>query len=811
MTISNEWPTKHGLRIGFLNINSLPNKIEELSSVMYNTGKPFHIFCCAESHLKEGISGKHVSIPGYNHVRVDPHHKNQTGMIMYISKSITYKRINLLEKYNVESIWIEVSLKKIKPLVLGFIYRHPDELINWYDKFNDMMEAAPLIEREIILFGDFNINLLKDNPNWTELYKNLGLTQLIDTPTRLSSGTLIDHIYVNKTQNIIEACVPHSGCSDHLPLCITWMKKGTKVPKPGHKVITYRSFSKFDKDSFLADLAQSSLPLVYQCTDPDKAFELWHNTFINVYNKHAPLQTKRVRYSPKPPWYNKEVEKESHKRDMMLKEIDKLKRKFKIKSKETTFDNNERTTHEILISQKFDEFRKQRNKVTSLMRRSKKDYFQNLISNSTKRDSKTIWKAINTLTKKSHDKAFTTNENLSADKLNEHFSTVSESTVKVDKTNLNDLVKLKHFCDKKNIKSKAVIPPIAVHEVYSFLMKLKQTNTHGLDELDGKILKLSAPIISETLTYLYNLCIEKTHFPSLLKQAKIIPVYKSGDKNDPSNYRPISIISLLSKPLEKHMLKHISSHVSKYDLIHPNQSGFRQNYSCHSTLTNLVDQWLLNINKNELTGVVFVDLAKAFDVLDHELLLRKLNLYQFSDTLLSLIKSFLTNRKHVVSINNKHSKSHDQKFGVPQGSVLGPLLFSLYINDLPLHITSSCELFADDTTIYSNHSDHAQLSNNLQKNISYLTNWTEHNHMSLNEKKTKYMIITTRQKRQNLTKATSLNIGGKQIEEVDVHKVLGLTLDNNLSWSSHIRNLCKIVSQKVFQLSQIEYFLYLES
>ena len=811
MTTSDSWPTKHGLRIGFLNINSLPNKIEELSYLVSNSGLPFHIFCCAESHLNENISDEQISISGYNHVRLDPHQKKQTGLIVYISKTMTFKQLTSLEKHNVETIWLEISLKKTKPLVLAFIYRHPDEPVNWYERFNNMMETAPLAEREIILFGDFNINLLKKHLNWEDTYKNLGLTQLIDTPTRLAARTLIDHIYVNNTQNIIETCVPHSGCSDHLPLCLTWLRKGTTIPKPGHKVITYRSFTKFDEDLFLADLVQSPFSLVYQHTDPDEAFELWHRIFINVYNKHAPIVTKRVKYSPKPPWYNNDVKEESFKRDTMLKEINKLKQKLK-KKKEETQDKNTQIEEEILISKKWDDYKKQRNKVTSIQRQAKKVYFQNLISSSTKKDSKSIWKAINMLTNKSHNKIYTSCEQLSADNLNKHFSNVSHSIIKTDKTNLNDLEKLKCYCDAKNIKTEATIPSMSVHEVYSLLTQLKQTNTRGLDELDSKILKLSAPIISETLTYLYNLCIDKRQFPILLKQAKIIPIHKSGDKSDPSNYRPISILSVLSKPLEKHMIKHMLSHVNKYDLIHPNQSGFRQNHSCHTALTNLVDQWIMNINKDELTGVVFIDFAKAFDVLDHKLLLRKLELYKFSDALLSFIRSFFTNRSQVVSLNNKHSKFENQKFGVPQGSVVGPLFFSLYINDLPLHIESSYELFADDKSIHKSHSNHVHLLNRLQEDINRLDAWSELNHMSLNEKKTKYMIVTTRQKRQNLKGVTPpLFIQNKQIDEVQAHKLLGITLDNNLTWSSHIRTLCKTVSQKIFQLSKIKHFLDLES
>ena len=156
--------------------------------------------------------------------------------------------------------------------------------------------------------------------------------------------------------------------------------------------------------------------------------------------------------------------------------------------------------------------------------------------------------------------------------------------------------------------------------MYNALLKLKQTGTRGLDDLDGKIIKMSAHVITETVTYIYNLCIDKNYFPKAFKQAKVIPIYKSGDNKDPSNYRPISILSVLSKPLEKHINKHLLSYFKTNELIHPNQSGFRE----HRTYNISRYFFYKNINKNEFTGVLFVDFAKAFDVIDHDLLLRKL-------------------------------------------------------------------------------------------------------------------------------------------------------------------------------------------
>ena len=351
---------------------------------------------------------------------------------------------------------------------------------------------------------------------------------------------------------------------------------------------------------------------------------------------------------------------------------------------------------------------------------------------------------------------------------------------------------------------------MSVNEVYNSLIHLKQTSARGLDGLDAKILKLSAPVIAESLTYIYNLCISKNQFPKAFKAARVIPIFKSGDRSYPVNYRPISILSTVSKPLENHINKNILKHFNHFDLFHPNQSGFRANHSCHTALTNLVDQWISNINNNKITGVLIVDFAKAFDVIDHSLLLRKLKIYGFSSSALMLISSFLSERKQVVSADGFNSNLSPVNYGVPQGSVLGPILFCIYINDLPLSVNTLCEMFADDTTLHSSDHKVSKISSVLQESLDQLLEWSELNHMSLHPKKTKYLIVTTRQKRQNLSdNSTSLFINGAKIEEVDQHKILGVVIDNNLSWSSHISMICNILSKKVFQLSKIKHFLNL--
>ena len=256
--------------------------------------------------------------------------------------------------------------------------------------------------------------------------------------------------------------------------------------------------------------------------------------------------------------------------------------------------------------------------------------------------------------------------------------------------------------------------------------------------------------------------------------------------------------------MNKHMLKHLNYN----RLLHPNQSGFRENHSCQTALTHLVDHWLHNINSNKFNGVLFVDFRKAFDVISHDLLLRKLSIYGVSFSRLAFLSSYLADRHQCVYAHSRRSTLVRLKYGVPQGSVLGPLLFSVYVNDLPLYLRALCELFADDTTIHTSSTDINVVHDTLQNSIHELVKWTELNHMSLHPGKTTWMLVTTRQKRQNLTVSLpAIRMHNQVIEETTTHKVLGVIIDNNLSWSPHITYLCKVISSKVFQLPKVKLFL----
>jgi len=444
--------------------------------------------------------------------------------------------------------------------------------------------------------------------------------------------------------------------------------------------------------------------------------------------------------------------------------------------------------------------------VNSIKRRSKRNYFQQLLI--TTSDSRQIWKAINTLCNKHVSKSQQFIKDISTDELNSHFSNVANKVITCDKSSENDLHYLQQYINSKHINFPFNLQPMTTFDVLESIKMQTNSRTRDLDKLDARIIKLASPVIVETLTYLYNLCIEKRCFPLKFKKAKVIPVHKSGDCSSPSNYRPISILSVLSKPIEKHIQTSLNSYFMKNNLLHEDQSGFRKNYSCHTALTQLTDSLLHNINDNKFTGLLFVDFEKAFDVINHSLLLRKLELYKLPPEVIQLLENFLSNRQQLVSVNNQASELLPIRHGVPQGSVLGPLLFSVYVNDLPCFIKCNCEMFADDTTLFCSDSDSSRLTSKLQYSIDRLIIWTQLNHMSLNAQKTKCMYVSARQKRQKMNdRFQPLLLNNGIVEEVDSHKILGVTMDKNMTWTDHIMSLGKRLAHRLLQLSKIKHFL----
>ena len=306
--------------------------------------------------------------------------------------------------------------------------------------------------------------------------------------------------------------------------------------------------------------------------------------------------------------------------------------------------------------------------------------------------------------------------------------------------------------------------------------------------------------------------IHSSTFPKLWKMGKITPLFKKGSTQDPGNYRPISILPVLSKLLEKHVAIHLLEFLNSHDLLHSQQSGFRAKHSCETALHYMLNDWLSSAHANELVGVMFIDFCKAFDLVDHKLLLEKLKLYKFSQSALHWFTCYLTERQQCVKVNSILSEKLQCKSGVPQGSVLGPILFLIYINDLPFHPSlERTSLFADDATNTASAKSLNIVKTKLQSNADNLLNWCKNNRMVLNVDKTKVMVISPNLRRNIDETNIEINLSDRTICQVAEEKLLGVQIDHALSWNSQVQKQKKTIIFKLFLLKRIRKFLPLET
>jgi succinate dehydrogenase flavin-adding protein (antitoxin of CptAB toxin-antitoxin module) len=773
------------LAIGHVNVFHLDSKLPDVVTLLNH--HHLHILGVTESRLSPL---KHCSdflrLPHYSFIRKDANMPGHTGIGVYIHQTISS---NIIRRYDLESsfveaIWLELRSTNFTPALIGFIYRNPASLISWNDRYIEMIDKVNQCNLTSFILGDFNINLLGEQPQWENITSLLGYDQLITEPTRISnrSSTLIDHIYCNNQKINIQCFTSDIALSDHKPVICKW---SFKLPKPipkGHTYINYRNFKHFNLTSYSADLSSLNFENVFKCTDPDEAANLFVKSLLYVINKHAPVCKKRVKYSSIPNWMSNEIRNEMKKRDQLKK------------------------------NKKFEEYKKQRNKVSTLVKIAKRNYFEQLLNQPQTNNTAQTWKAMNEFTNKSRKKQNSNAQSFSADEFNDYFLSVTDSIIKSENYPLHyeyePSEQLKDLCMHKLDATKSfAIPLMSKDNVIMFISKLNNKKTMDVNYLNSTILKMSLPYIVDVLTFIYNLSIMKCTYPSIFKQAKITPLQKTSDTTDLDNYRPISILSILSKPLEKHIHLNLMSYLEENKLLHLFQSGFRTKHSSHTALMRLYDTWLNAINNKEMVGAVFLDLRKAFDLVNHNILIRKLQLYLQNDESVSFFISYLSQRQQSVYANGSFSCFKNIKSGVPQGSILGPVLFCLYINDLPLCLSQPdaiLDLFADDSTLHTSHNRLNEIQTTLQKSINDIVSWCTVNRMVLHPKKSKSMLITTRQKHQLYRLSLDLSIDSIPIEQVNNHRILGIILDNKLDWHPHIDSMCKKISCNLYLMAKLK-------
>lgn len=659
--------------------------------------------------------------------------------------------------------------------------------------------------------GDINIDLQnKKCPGFKELNEFLdiySLKNLIKDKTCFfrDHESSIDVILTNRHRKIFNSQSFEVGLSDCHKLIGTYLR--THMVRLKAKEITYRSFKNLDRGALLRDLSNGFTDLI--CENSNTALENIVKLITKSLDKHAPLKKKTIRGNQNR-FMNKDLSKAIMKRS-------------RLKSK---YQKSKNTSDRI-------KYKKQRNLCTKLRDKAIKLDFQNSFSN-LKTKSKPFFDIMKPyMTNKGalccnditllEEGEIITDDNDIANIFIDYYTNIVELTsgkppsfladtlppgtnfdeiiVKISETYKNH-PSIKCIYNKKRSDNKFSFKPVTVEEVNKLLKSLDTKKAIGIDGIPPIILKLSADIIAKPLTDSINKSIADNDFPTLAKIAIILPFFKKDERSNKNNYRPVSVLSSLSKIFGKILQNQISTFME--NLLSPYVSAYRKGFSTQHVLIRLIEEWKKGLDENYVVGSVLMDLSKAFDCIPHDLLIAKLNAYGFEKSALKYIYSYLKGRRQGVKINGTQSKFTTLLSGVPQGSIVGPLLFNIFINDFYYFFTSSSLYgFADDNSLSAKSKRLDDLKAKLTQESMVAIKWLKDNQMLANPSKFQAMFLT--KSKEHIK--TTICIDDQIIESKSSVELLGVEIDDKLKFESHINKISNKAGGQLNSLHRFKKYL----
>ena len=559
------------------------------------------------------------------------------------------------------------------------------------------------------------------------------------------------------------------GLSDHFLTYCT--RKVTKCLSGYHNAVKIRSLRSYSAEDFLMRLSHADWSNVY-CSDIERSLEYFRFTFLQVLDLVAPIREIRLKTRTKP-WFNHEIYENIKVRDKFLHD----------------FLQNRRDINLYKM------YCRVRNKLQRDIRSAKANYFKLKIEE-IGNDSKKIWQELKSLGYSTKDNSRGRNRvalkidgNLCSDPpkvanhMNAFFTSVASDLV--DKLPCG-----KNIYDVNSVifndYYKGVLPDgfqlhtVTADSVFKQLLKLNSKKSTGPDNIPVKFLKDGACVLKDPISFIINLSISCKNVPTQLKCARVRPLYKKGSTFEVGNYRPISILSAISKLLEQVVFNQLEKYLSDNNLIYNLQSGFRSSYSTDTCLIYLTDYIRSQMAQGNYTGMVLLDLQKAFDTVDHGILCQKLQAMGVHSNSVNWFKSYLLNREQIVSVNGVESQSLKITSGVPQGSILGPLLFLCYVNDMKASVNSNLLLYADDSALFVSGRDPDVIADQLNRELESCRQWLIDNKLSLHLGKTEVILFGSKIKLSRV-KNFKVSCDGMSLISSKSVKYLGVTLDQSLT------------------------------
>ena len=775
------------LNVFSLNIRSLPKHGGELMSFLGTLKTEFHVIILTE------IGSRNLTVvekifQNYTFFHKIPQRNNWGGVGIYIHNSLS--NVGLLDEINivlecdcmkceVESLFVEFMFNGAMYTV-GGIYRHPNGNVSHFVAALECVLLKINTNRTTVLAGDMNIDIIKFSNEDVMFYMSTLMSfrylPYITVPSRITqlSTTCIDHIFMktyqkDKVLNVMSGLF-YCDITDHLPCFLSL--KFEKYNRIDERPMT-RIFGEKNCANFIQKMQSHNWYEIYNDTGEeiyDKFILAVHNIYIQAF----PLvRVSRKRWRDKP-WLTKALK-------ISIKHKNKLYKEYILRP-----DSVRKTKYNAY-----------KNCLRKCLLEAGKVYYNELFENN--KDSVfNLWKTLNPIINPRKTTTRTvinklvyagkkiTNKQEISDTMNRHFCDIG-ARLQSELPNYGNRF-LEYLPPR--ISDSFYLAPTCKDDVLLEIKKMKPMKAPGHDSIGTKIIQLCPEVFAENLSKIFNNAILRGAYPDALKIAKIIALFKSGTKANPNNYRPISLLSHFDKIFEKILCKRLVAFLEQKQILNCHQYGFRKLYSTAMALIEITDNIKRLLDEKNYVIGIFIDFKKAFDTVDHEILLRKLDCYGIRGHANMFFRSYLTNRRQFTTANGVQSDIDIVKCGVPQGSVLGPLFFLLYINDIYRALgCNAVRLFADDTSLLSSGRNLNDVIIQAKELFHKLYHWCVANKLSINSDKTNFVLFHMKNKPVP-NDFDRIETNHMTIRRVKIVNYLGLVIDENLCWNAHVDFVC---------------------